>query len=58
MRTYLTFLLRCFRLSFVGDHRYYAWMFLLTVFVLLGINAYCKQLVYGLATTGMTDQVS
>ncbi len=58
MKTYLTFLFRCFRLSFVGDRRYYAWMFLLTVFVLLGINAYCKQLVHGLATTGMTDQVS
>jgi len=58
MRTYLTFLLRCFRLSFVGDYRYYAWMFFLTVLVLFGINAYCKQLVYGLATTGMTDQVS
>lgn len=58
MKTYLTFLTRCFRLSFVGDRRYYAWMFLLTVIVLLGINAYCKQLVQGLATTGMTDQVS
>lgn len=58
VRTYLNFLFRCFRLSFVGDRRYYAWMFLLTVFVLLGINAYCKQLVHGLATTGMTDQVS
>jgi Ni/Fe-hydrogenase subunit HybB-like protein len=58
VKTYLTFLLRCFRLSFVGDGRYYTWMFLLTVFVLLGINAYCKQLVQGLATTGMTDQVS
>ncbi len=58
MKTYLRFLFRCFRLSFVGDHRYYAWMFVLTVFVLLGINAYCKQLVHGLATTGMTDQVS
>lgn len=58
MKTYLTFLIRCFRLSFVGDYRYYAWMFLLTVFILFGINAYCKQLVYGLATTGMTDQVS
>ncbi len=56
--TYLKFLTRCFRLSFVGDYRYYAWMFLLTVFVLFGINAYCKQLVDGLATTGMTDQVS
>ena len=58
VRTYLTFLWRCFKLSFVGDGRYYAWMFFLTVFVLLGINAYCKQLVQGLATTGMTDQVS
>jgi Ni/Fe-hydrogenase subunit HybB-like protein len=58
VKTYLTFLFRCFRLSFVGDARYYAWMFFLTAFVLLGINAYCKQLVYGLATTGMTDQVS
>lgn len=58
MRTYLTFLIRCFRLSFVGDYRYYTWMFVLTAFVLLGINAYCKQLVHGLATTGMTDQVS
>jgi len=58
MKTYLQFLFRCFRLSFVGDSRYYAWMFLLTVFVLLGINAYAKQLVQGLATTGMTDQVS
>ncbi|MDZ4754573.1 MAG: NrfD/PsrC family molybdoenzyme membrane anchor subunit [Phycisphaerae bacterium] len=58
MRMYLQFLARCFRLSFVGDRRYYAWMFFLTVFVLLGINAYCKQLVQGMATTGMTDQVS
>lgn len=58
MRMYLTFLSRCFRLSFVGDRRYYAWMFVLTVVALLGINAYCKQLVHGLATTGMTDQVS
>jgi Ni/Fe-hydrogenase subunit HybB-like protein len=58
VRTYLTFLIRCFRLSFVGDARYYAWMFFLTVFVLLGLHAYCKQLVYGLATTGMSDHVS
>lgn len=58
MKTYLTFLVRCFRLSFVGDRRYYAWMFALTVVALLGLHAYCKQLVYGLATTGMTDQVS
>lgn len=58
MRTYLTFLYRCFRLSFVGDWRYYTWMFVLTAVSLLGLNAYCKQFVHGLVTTGMTDQVS
>ncbi len=58
MKMYLRFLWRCFRLSFVGDWRYYAWMLLLSVIVLLGLNAYAKQLVYGLVTTGMTDQVS
>lgn len=58
MKTYLTFLWRCFRLSFVGDRRYYAWMFLLTALFLFGLNAYCKQLVQGLVTTGMTDHVS
>ena len=31
---------------------------LTTVLALLGLNAYCKQLVQGLATSGMTDQVS
>ncbi|MEK6701948.1 MAG: sulfate reduction electron transfer complex DsrMKJOP subunit DsrP [Planctomycetota bacterium] len=58
MRQYLNFLYRCFRLSLVGDGRYYAWMFVLSVFILLGINAYCKQLVYGMGVTGMSDQVS
>lgn len=55
---YVTFVWRCFRLSFVGDWRYYSWMFLLTVVALLGLNAYCKQFVQGLIATGMTDQVS
>jgi molybdopterin-containing oxidoreductase family membrane subunit len=55
---YLTFLVRCFRLSFVGDWRYYLWMLGLTILALLGLNAYCKQFVNGLGVTGMTDQVS
>lgn len=58
MRAYFTFLWRCFRLSFVGNARYHLWMLALTVISLIGLNAYCKQLVGGLATTGMTDQVS
>ena len=58
MREYLRFLWRCFRISFVGDWRYHTWMLILTVIALLGLNAYCKQLVDGLITTGMTDQVS
>lgn len=58
MKRYLTFLVRCFRLSFVGDARYYAWMTVLTIVALLGLNAYCKQFVHGLGLTGLTDQVS
>lgn len=58
MKEYLRFLYRCFRVSFVGDWRYHTWMLVLTIISLLGLNAYCHQLVNGLITTGMTDQVS
>src|SRR3954469_11592790 len=58
IRNYFTFLWRCARIAFVGDWRYYAWMGTLTFVVLLGINAYCKQFVNGLITTGMSDEVS
>ena len=57
-RNYFRFLWRCARVAFVGDWRYYAWMGALTIFVLLGLNAYCKQFVNGLITTGMSDEVS
>lgn len=55
---YPRFLWRCFRLSFVGDWKYYTWMFVLSVIALFGLNAYAKQFVQGLGATGMTDQVS
>ena len=58
MKRYLTFLADCVRLSFVGDWRYHAWMTLLTVVALIGLFAWCQQLVSGLVTTGLTDQVS
>ncbi len=58
MKAYLRFLYRCLRISFVGDWRYHAWMTLLSVLALLGLHAYCRQLVEGLGVTGMTDQVS
>lgn len=58
IRNYFVFLWRCARIAFLGDWRYYAWMGALTVLALLGLNAYCKQLVHGLVVTGMTDQVS
>ena len=58
MKEYTLFVWRCFRLSFVGGWRYQVWMFALSVLALLGLNAYCKQLVSGLAVTGMTDHVS
>ena len=55
---YYRFLGRCFVNSFKGDTRFYTWMTALSVLVLIGLNAYCRQLVDGLATTGMTDHVS
>ena len=58
MKKYLVFLWDCFRLSFIGDWRYYLWMTTLTVFILVGLHCYCEQLVHGLITTGLTDQVS
>lgn len=58
MASYVQFLWRCFRLSFVGDWRYHSWMFLLSVLAVMGLHGYARQLVSGLATTGMTDQVS
>lgn len=58
MKKYAHFLWDCFRLSFVGDWRYHLWMLTLTLIALAGVYAYCQQLVYGLVTTGMTDQVS
>ncbi|MEI6073427.1 MAG: NrfD/PsrC family molybdoenzyme membrane anchor subunit [Verrucomicrobiae bacterium] len=58
VRNYCVFLARCARIAFVGDWRYYAWMGVLTVIALLGLNAYCRQFADGLVVTGMCDQVS
>ena len=58
MKRYFSFLWQCARLSFVGGWRYHAWMTFLTVIALVGLYSYCQQLVYGLVTTGMSDQVS
>ena len=58
IRNYLVFLGRCARIAFVGDWRYYSWMGVLSVFCLLGLNAYARQFAHGLVVTGMTDEVS
>ncbi len=57
-QNYFTFLGRCARVAFVGDWRYYAWLGLLSILCLVGLNAYAKQFVHGLIVTGMSDQVS
>lgn len=58
LRDYLYFLWRCFVISFVGEPWFYMWMTFLTCLALIGLNAYCKQLVNGLMMTGMSDHVS
>jgi len=58
MKRFLRFLWRCLGVSVVGDWRYHLWLLFTAAVALIGLNAYCKQLVQGLAVTGMTDQVS
>jgi Ni/Fe-hydrogenase subunit HybB-like protein len=58
VKNYFCFLWRCARIAFVGDWRYLLWTGSLFALCLLGLNAYCKQIVHGLAVTGMSDQVS
>ena len=58
MNDYLKFWRDAIRRSFTGSTGFYAWMTLLTIMVLVGLNAFARQAVGGLATTGMTDQVS
>ena len=58
MKSYAIFLYRCFRLSFAGSWRYHAWLTVLFILMMFGLNAWAKQVVYGMGTTGMTDQVS
>lgn len=58
LTNYCRFLYRCLVISFQGSKMFYAWMTLLTCLTLIGLNAYCKQLVHGLYLTGMTDHVS
>jgi Ni/Fe-hydrogenase subunit HybB-like protein len=55
---YIEFIFRCFVQNFKGSWKFYTWMTFLSILSLIGLNAYCKQLVEGLAITGMTDQVS
>ncbi|MDP7639393.1 MAG: polysulfide reductase NrfD, partial [Candidatus Hydrogenedentes bacterium] len=55
---YLIFLGRAARLSFSGGRLYYAWMAFLTLIAAVGSHCFFRQLVDGLAVTGMTDQVS
>lgn len=52
------FLARCARTAVSGDWRYFLWVGILAVICLLGLNAYAKQIAYGLSVTGMSDHVS
>ncbi len=57
-RNYFVFLGRCARVALDGDWRYYAWMGVLSVVCLLGLNAYARQFAEGLVVTGMSNEVS
>ena len=58
MKDYFLFLWRALKVSLQGGWGYYLWMGMLAVLSLIGLNAYAKQFVAGLESTGLTDQVS
>jgi len=58
MRAYVRFLWRCLRLSFQGGWRYHLWMLVLSLLALVGLNAWARQVVTGLSSTGLTDHVA
>lgn len=47
-----------FDVLFVGGKVFYAWMIVLTVIIAAGAATYAAQIVHGMGTTNMTDQVS
>ncbi len=55
---YPRFIIRSLRLATNGSFRFYAWMTLLTMVFLVGVNAWVNQVVDGMITTNMTDHVS
>ena len=57
-RELLDFFVRCARTAVTGSTYYLFWVGLLLVLCLLGLNAFAKQITYGLAVTGMSDHVS
>lgn len=55
---YPRFLGRLLWMSTDGSWRFYTWMTVLTAICLVGANAWARQLVEGMALTGMSDHVS
>ncbi len=58
IRQYFQFLVKIWCLSWEGSWRFYLWMGFLSLISLIGVHAWAEQLVEGLQTTGMTNQVS
>lgn len=56
--TMLRFIIHGYKASTQGSGAYWLWITFLAVVSLLGLNAYAKQLAFGLGTTGMGDEVS
>lgn len=56
--SYLRFIWHLLKESTEGSWRFYVWMTVLTAVSLVGVDAWADQVVYGLATTGMSDHVS
>jgi len=52
------FIVNACRSIIKGNQAYWIWVLILFILSLLGLNAYARQLAYGLFTSGMGDEVS
>ena len=52
------FIIDAFKIILNGSRAYWIWILTLIALSLLGLNAYARQLAFGLFTSGMGDEVS
>ena len=57
MKKFIRFIFEVFHYSLTGSWKYHVWLAGILIVALIGLQAYCKQVVYGLSVTGLNNHV-